>query len=371
MSLIPPILFGFLILYAGLLGWFCMGYLKTSFFNVSEKTVDVPVTIIICARNEERYLEHCLNTLIWQNYHHEAIEIIFVNDASNDKTLLIAERILGGSRLNHRIISNSSRLGKKKSLSRAIELASHDLIITRDADSFCLSKLWLKSISEFYTLHPSDMIIAPIAMANNNGLLWALQAIENNVLAMVACGSAGFKKPFLCSGANLAFTKAAYIKAGGYQNHHNIESGDDVLFLHDLKKTPDNVIRYLKCRDAIVHTFPMPSLISLLHQKIRWASKFKNGSSILNFLMAVTSFAANAGWLFCLIFGFVRPQNNSLTLLFVVGKLVVDFLLLLVVSGFIKNRNLVWYSLPVGFIYPVYACLVGLGSLFFKPEWKR
>lgn len=371
MNLLVTILFVFLGLYALLLIWLATGFLKEDYFKMHEDSSALPVTIIICARNEARFLPYCLNTIMNQQYEKSAIEILFVNDASTDNTLTIASDILGASGIKHRIMNNASRLGKKKSLAAAIGMASNELIITRDADSFCLSQLWLKSISDFYARYPSDMIIAPVALTENKGLMWALQAIENNILALVACGSNAYKKPFLCSGANLVFTKQAYSKTEGYKNHEHIESGDDVLFLNDLRKIPGSVIRYLKHREAIVHTFPQFSLGNLLQQKIRWASKFKTGGSSVNFSLAILSFIANAGWLFCLLYGFIRPQNNALTLVFVVGKLVVDILLLLVVSGFIKSKSLIWYSLPVGFIYPVYTCMVGLGALFLKPVWKR
>jgi hypothetical protein len=150
----------------------------------------------------------------------------------------------------------------------------------------------------------------------------------------------------------------------------HIASGDDILFMEELKKIPGSKIHYLKSTEAIVHTFPNYSLRELLHQKTRWAAKFKVNSNALNAGLAVLIFAVNLGWLFCLIYGFIKPHDNSLTLLFVISKLLIDFLLLFLASGFIKNRHLLWFSLPVGCVYPIYACLIALSSLLIKPKWK-
>lgn len=367
------IFFLLLAFYALLLIWLAIGFLKTSFFSPAKnnKNEDPAVSIIICARNEEKYISLCLNTLVKQEYNSDKLQIILVNDASSDNTLRQAESVLSRSGLQYTIITNRERKGKKQSIVAAMQLAHHNLIITRDADTFTRSEHWLKSITEFYKQNPSDMIIAPVALSNNSGLMWALQAVENNILTLLSCGSARWHKPFLCSGANLVFTKQAFEKTGAYASHVHIPSGDDVLFMEDLKKIPGSVISYLKSKEALVYTFPCYSFGELVMQKIRWASKYKTNSNKLNFSLALLGFLINLIWLFCLVDGFVHPANNSHSLLFVVFKILIDFLLLFLASGFIKNRLLLWFSLPVAFIYPVYACVVALGSFFIQPKWKK
>ena len=370
MSLLFYILFSFLLLYTAMLGWLASGFLRTKRFTPKEKFLQQPVTIIICARNEEKNIGLCLLSVLKQDYTHGRIQLILINDASSDATVQRAENILNGSGLNYRIISNAQQKGKKQSISYAMQFANNPLIILRDADTFTPSLKWLQAISDFQQEHNPDMIIAPVAIANNFGSLWALQAIENNILAMAACGSAFYNRPFLCSGANLIFTKAVFERVNGYNSHMHIASGDDVLFLEDVKKIPGAKIGYLKSENAIVHTYPCFSLRQLLNQKIRWASKFKHNKNMLNLLLAVTSFAANAGWLFLLVFIYLQPQHKWLCLTFMLYKLLFDFLLLFLASRFIKNKGLFWFVLPVGCIYPVYALIVGLASIFIKPKWK-
>ncbi|MBX3163235.1 MAG: glycosyltransferase [Bacteroidetes bacterium] len=375
MSLILYIAFVCLALYVLVLTWLAIGFLRTKEFSLflsKAEYPETPVTIVICARNEEKNIAFCLYSIIGELYERKNIQLILINDASTDSTVQQAERVLKNSEVDYKIISNPKQKGKKRSISYAMQFANHDLIVLRDADAISdyPSGLWLRSISEFFQKEKPDLIIAPVMFTNNIGTFWALQAIENNILALAACGSAHYKKPFLCNGANLIFTKQAFEKTQGYNSHLDIASGDDIFFLEDLKKIPDTKIAYLKSHAAIVYTYPCRSLGELLKQKIRWASKFKSNSNPLNFLLAALTFAVNALWLFCFVGLYISPLHKTLCLTFIFSKIAFDMLLLLLASKFIKNKGLLFYGIPVGFVYPIYAVIVGLASLFMKPKWK-
>lgn len=369
MSVFIYILFGFLILYASLFLWFCIGFLLTPYFKSNEKYLQQAITIIICARNEEKNISFCLNSLLKQNYVMNKVQVILINDASSDNTVQRAETILNKSGVNYKIISNAKQKGKKQSISYAMQFVKNNLILLRDADTFTLSPNYLQTLSDFFQTKPSDLIIAPIAIATNKGLLWALQTIENNILALVTGGSAFYKKAFLCNGANLIFTRDLFEKVGGYHSHIDIASGDDIFFLEDAKKIKDVRINYLKSQDAIVYTYPLFSFSALLKQKIRWASKFKRNKNKLNFFTALISFFTNFSWVACLLLINLSAYRSQL-IMFISLKVLIDILLLLLTSGYLKNKNLNWYSLPIACMYPVYAVIVGISSVFVKPKWK-
>ncbi len=364
-------LFVLLLSYTILLCWLAYGFLQSEYFVACDVKPEVPITIIICARNEQQNIAACLTSVFKQDYPKDKIHLILVNDASTDKTLQIAETLLQRSKLNYKIISNGQQMGKKRSITEAITYAANELIVLRDADTFTESYQWLQCISDFYQDKHPDMIIAPVAIADNRVLLWALQAIENNVLTLITCGSNYFSRPFLCSGANLIFTKSIFGKVNGYSSHLQYLSGDDVFFLEDVKKVSGSKIEYLKSRSAIVFTYPVYSFPALIKQKIRWASKFKFNSNPINFILAFLTFFVNAAWLFCFVDSFLSSTLEGLAFQFVLSKLLIDILLLFLASRFIQNKNLLWFSLPVGCIYPVYSCIVAIASLFVKPKWKN
>jgi len=51
------------------------------------------VSIIVACRNEEEFIEKCLESLLAQDYPSELIEIIVVDGMSTDKTLEIVNEI--------------------------------------------------------------------------------------------------------------------------------------------------------------------------------------------------------------------------------------------------------------------------------------
>lgn len=359
-----------LFLYTILLFWLAIGFLKLPAFETKKKHEDQYLSIIICARNEEKNIALCIRSILMQEYDLKKIEMIVVNDASGDATSEIAESILSASSVHYSIVNNPVQKGKKESISEAILLSKHALILLRDADTFTRSKMWLRSISDFHSTHNADLIIGPIAFSNYGGLLWALQSVENNVLSILTAGSAYYQKAFLCSGANLIFTKKIFEQVGGFSSHLHIASGDDVLFLEEVKKLPASHIHYIKSTEALVLTYPCFSLGALIRQKIRWASKFNINPNPLNFGLSILTFLINLMWLICFIVFFSFKQLNTFYLIFILVKLAIDILLLFLSSRFIKNKWLLWYALPVALIYPLYIMIVSIGSLFFKPKWK-
>ncbi|WP_317898687.1 glycosyltransferase [Aurantibacillus circumpalustris] len=369
MNALIIVLFSLLFCYSGILLWLAYGFIKTPYFSSKEKKLQLPLTLIICARNEEKNIMICLSSLLKQKYVLNKIQLILINDASTDSTVHRAETILKNSGINYKIISNQQQKGKKHSISYAMQFAINDLIVLRDADTFTLSDLWLQNISDFYQSTKADLIIAPIAIANYSGLFWSLQAIENNVLTVAACGSAYYNKPFLCNGANLIFTKKIFEKTNGYSSHIDSISGDDIFFMEDVKQIQGSKIAYLKSAPALVYTYPTFSFKKLLLQKTRWASKFKLNKNKLNLILSFLTLTVNIAWLLCLV-SINIPEYKNISLLFISLKLFIDILLLFLASGFIKNKNILWFSLPVGFIYPVYAGIIGIASLFVKPKWK-
>lgn len=359
---------GVLIVYIILLSFTALGFSLKTRFKGRQKSVLLPITIITCARNEEKNIGLFLKTLLNQNYDLSLIELILIDDASDDLTANKAKMLLKNSPVSYRIISNTIRKGKKQSLSEVIPNARHELILIRDADTFTLSSNYIQSIADFYTQFKCDLIIGPVAIANSFGLLWSLQAIENSILAIVTCGSSYFNQAFLCNGANLIFTKSLFQKTGGYSSHLTVSGGEDIFLLEDAKKA-DAKIQYLKSKDALVYTYPFFSFTRVLNQKIRWSSKFKSNTNLLNRVFALTVFFCNFCWLICLALLTVPPYQMK-ALMFITLKVIFDILLLLLSLGFIKNKSILWYSIPALFLYPFYAVMVGLGAVFVKPKWK-
>jgi biofilm PGA synthesis N-glycosyltransferase PgaC len=368
MSVVLCIFWILFILYAIILVWLGIGFLLTPTFN-SLNAGSTGCTIIVCARNEENNIAACLHAIL-SSIKQNIVQIIVVDDASADKTGNLAREILGSSGIDHLVISNPQHLGKKRSITTAISNAKHSSIVTRDADTFN-EREWFSSLNAFVYSSQSDLVIGPVSFISDNSFAWAFQDIENRILTVLSCGASYFRQPFLCSGANLAFRKAVFERTGGYLKHLHIPSGDDVLFLESVKKLPGTKISFLKSPEAVVSTFTEKGLPGFFKQRLRWTSKFSASRNLLNLVIGFLVFAVNVIALFCL-WKILISQTKTRDFIFLISlKFVVDFLLLFLAGTLMPGKRHFWWSPFVAVIYPFYACIISLLSLFIKPDWKK
>lgn len=89
------------------------------------------VSVIIPCYNAERYIEKCLQSVLHQTY--ENIEIILIDDASQDNTREIISKIVD-SRLN--VVYNENNQGIVYCLNKAIKIAQGEYIARLDADDY-------------------------------------------------------------------------------------------------------------------------------------------------------------------------------------------------------------------------------------------
>lgn len=362
------------IAYGGFVGFAIIGLftLRTQKNNTATITTSNFVSVIISARNEEETIEKCIRQLILQRFDKEQFELIIIDDASEDNTYELAESILKDSDVDYRLIKQPAHQGKKKNLAIAIELAKGDIIITSDADITYRSLNWLSYIASYFEAHNPNLLILPIDFKDEYTFISKFQIVENIALMAVSAGYTTLKKSFMCSGANLAFKKSAYVAVKGYQSHIHIASGDDVFLLEDIKKLDVSAIHYLSVKDVIVTTKSQPDFKSLLNQRVRWASKFRHNTNWLNFFGGLVVLLANLFPLALL----VSVLNQSVILVpylvtFTLVKVIFDFLLLFLASHFLNKAKYFWWLLSFECVYFMYALIVGIASLFYKPYWKH
>ncbi len=103
------------------------------------------VSVVVPNYNYERYLPKRLKSIIDQSF--RPYEIVFLDDCSSDKSVEVAEEILGGSGLPFRVIKNSRNEGCYKQWLKGIELAQGDLVWIAEADDYC-DRSFLKCVLE-------------------------------------------------------------------------------------------------------------------------------------------------------------------------------------------------------------------------------
>lgn len=245
-------------------------------------------SIIICARNEEKYLRHFFDTLLSQKNISQLAEIIFVNDASEDNTLIIAQNILSKHNISYKIINNTTRCGKKQSIEAAIN-QSHpksEYLIFRDADTYTLSNDWFFSFS-CCVHHQPDLVIAPVVTEiSRPSVADYFQYYEGMALMYLTLGSLNKNHPILCSAANLMVKKSTFKALNPYQDNYSIYSGDDIFLLNKIREHK-GVIKAIFNNKSIVYTYTPHGIKNILKQKFRWFSKISVQPDKLNILSAL------------------------------------------------------------------------------------
>ena len=114
--------------------------------------LNVPVSVVICAHDEEQNLKELVPMLLAQN--HPEFEIIVVNDRSNDGTydwLLAETKKHERLKMVHVNFKPEHVNGKKFALTLGIKAARYDWVLLTDADCRPASNEWIHQMAGTFT----------------------------------------------------------------------------------------------------------------------------------------------------------------------------------------------------------------------------
>ena len=336
--------------------------LKIKVFEVT-KNPQTFVSVIIACRNEQENLPHLLKCIADQNYPENLFEAIIVNDGSEDKTLEIATEF---KMISNILVVNNKGKGKKQALRTGINSARGDLIITTDADC-TMGKNWIRTIGAYYEMNRNDMIICPVQIESAPYFFGKLQDLEYMSLQGITAGSVLSGNPTMCNGANLAYTREAYLSHSD-NLHDEINSGDDIFLLHSLKEKNQSKISWLESPDAIVTTKPSSSFGSYIKQRSRWISKGRAYEDRDTIVLGIVTFIGVILQISYLLFSLIYPALIWVFLSVVVLKSIPDFLILMNTSARYRSRKLMRWFLPVQLIYPFYVLAVVIYALTLRKK---
>ena len=328
------------------------------------------VSVIIPFRNEVENILQCLEGIIRQDYPTELMEIILVDDHSEDGSKQKAESFLKGKNIIYKFIElkQNDLSGKKIAIETAITQSSGSIIITRDADTFTSNNLWLKSIAFQFKNTKTNLVLAPVILSGTS-FIQSFQQFENMAITSIGYAFAKNKLPFVCSGANLAYKKDCFINANPYKDNKHIPSGDDMFLLQSFLDA-DFVISTTKNTNAIVYTEAEKNLSSFINQRLRWASKTKNLSIKTTWFIGVLLFLGNLTMLITLFFGLFSGINSNFCLFTIIYKCIIDFLLLFLGAIMYKQKPNFAFYIPAFIANLFYVPFITVASISVKPSWK-
>ena len=210
-------------------------FLSFLFHKSSKKKENtVPISVIVCAKNEAENLKNLIPKILQQEY--SSFELVLINDASTDHTLEILEKFKEhDSRIKIVNVENNEAFwgNKKYALTLGIKAASNDYLLFTDADCVPASNQWIQKMSLEFSDKKSIVLGYGKYESRKNSFLNLLVRYETLLTAIQYFSYAKLGSPYMAVGRNLAYKREEFYRVKGFINHIQVRSGDDDLFIRD------------------------------------------------------------------------------------------------------------------------------------------
>lgn len=137
------------------------------------------ISIIVPIYNSEKYLERCIKSIISQTYTN--IEIILVNDGSNDLSLSICKELETND--NRIIIIDIPNAGVSNARNTGLQASKGDYIQFLDSDDYMLEN-YIETLYNNMSANNSDMVVCSIKVLDNNLNELGYRDAENHVFKL-------------------------------------------------------------------------------------------------------------------------------------------------------------------------------------------
>ena len=364
------LLFTFFLIVAGIQIIYLVAFLfATNGRPAAKDPGPVPVSVIVCAHDEEENLRQLIPQLLSQN--HPTFEIIIVNDRSNDGTYdFLREEAKVNSRLRvvHVDRTPPHVNGKKYAITLGVKAAAFEWILLTDADCRPKSERWISAMSRQFQ-EPSQIVLGVSTYMKAPGFLNLFIRFETLITALQYVAFALLKNPYMGVGRNLAYKKSMFLEKKGFNNFLNVTGGDDDLFVNQHANSRNTAIQIVP--DAQVYSFPKTSWTSFFHQKVRHLSVGKHYRFKHRFLLGLFTLTWIFTWFTGPLLLALAIANYWVPIVLVLRVI----LLILTVRSLLRHTGLTFelWSIPVlDFLYTFYYISTGLvASLTKKVRWMN
>lgn len=328
-----------------------------------------PVSVIVCAHDEEENLKELVPLLLAQHY--PDFEVIIVNDRSNDNTYdwLLAET---KKDLRLRMVNveetPTTLNAKKYALTLGIKAAKNDWLLFTDADCRPQSNLWLRTMAQAFS-ESTQFVLGYSPYAKSAGMLNRFIRFETVITAIQYLGFALLGKPYMGIGRNLAYRKSYFLNAKGFTTLLPITGGDDDLYVNR-HATPENT-QVVIGAESLVESTPQTTWGNFRNQKLRHLSVGKHYRLKHRVMLGLFTLS----WMF---FWFTLPALLIFQtgVWFVAGGFLLRQLLMMAAVNNANarlGRTFELAALPVlDFMYAFYYLVAGLMALVSKKvRWKK
>lgn len=214
-------------------------------FEKEKKTVskNIPISVIICVKNEADNLTNYINKFSKQSY--TDFEIVLVNNASSDETLEVMEKLqLKYTNIKIVNVANTEAFwgNRKYALTLGIKAASNEHLLFTDISSSPISNYWIQEMASNFSEEKSIILGYQQIKSKKYSFSNLLIRFDNIINHIQSFSYTKLGSPFSANTKNLGYTKSDFFKVNGFIKHMNTFLGEDDLFIKDAANNNNTTI---------------------------------------------------------------------------------------------------------------------------------
>lgn len=343
---------------------------RFSFAKAQEINVkNIPISVIVCAKNEEENVIKYIPLLAEQNY--PDFEIVLIDDASSDNTLDRFEEF-EKKYSNVRLVkvrNNEAFWGNKKyALTLGIKAAQKEYLLFTDADCYPTSKDWITAMSAQFSQEKTIVLGYGGYEKIANSLLNKTIRFETLLTAVQYFSWAKIGKPYMGVGRNLAYKTEEFFTVNGFIDHMHIRSGDDDLFINQAANSSNTSISYTP--ESFTYSEAKTSYKDWFIQKRRHVTTAKH-YKIFDKIQLGIFFSSQFFFLLTPIMLLMFQFQWIIVLSLIFCRYIVTWIVIGFAAGKLKEKDVMyWY--PIIEIILIFTQInVFITNIFSKPaHWK-
>jgi biofilm PGA synthesis N-glycosyltransferase PgaC len=222
-----------------------------------------PLSILIAAYNEEASIADTLRSLANQDYP-GPFEVFVIDDGSRDRTAAIVDAC------DHdwlRLLRQPHNAGKSAALNRGLAEASHDLVVTLDADSYLYRDALRNLVERYMSDPPNTRAVAGTMLVRNSRRNWVTKAQEWDYfhgIAAIKRVQSLYQGTLVAQGAFSIYDRATLVEVGGWADC----VGEDIVLTWAMLRRG---YRVGHAEDACCFTNAPDTLRQFVRQRQRWS----------------------------------------------------------------------------------------------------
>jgi poly-beta-1,6-N-acetyl-D-glucosamine synthase len=340
-------------------------------FKVTSEASNIvhPVSVIICARNEQNNLKENLPVILSQDYPN--YEVVVVNDCSADDSYLVLKELSAGySHLKVVTINEHERFkhGKKFAVTLGIKAAENEHLLFTDADCRPSSSNWLRLMQANFSGEGTEIVLGYSPYTKIKGFINKLIRYETFYTALNYLSFALQGNPYMGIGRNMAYKKSLFFKGKGFAAHMHIPSGDDDLFVNQ-NATPLNTVIEIH-PESHVWSEPKKNLDDYFIQKLRHLGAGKAYKTAHQKILTLQAASGISFYLLLIALIILHTQWYFIVSAYVI-RMAILWIIYTPAFRKLSYSDLILWLPVLDFIYYIYILVLSIVTLFKKKvRWK-